>query len=283
MEIIYAGDSHYGAGALRSIQKYFDKVYLPVRNPQDILNEKRPEDQIIEDFDDSDCGIVFLGGYPDFITQKQLETKTYVNVHGALLPKYRGMHSVFWAIMNGEKQLGITFHLVNAYMDAGDILAQYAFDYEGQSVASILASVDELVERHAGEVLYDYVQGRIQPVPQDESAATYGARRNLADCRIEFEWPNERLRRFFLALTPPYPYPMLCIRGEWYETLDYQIVDRAYFGPVGRAVYVDHQGVWIKTGEGFLIVSKVRKTGGGYEEVELKELVRIGYRFDKRV
>ena len=164
--------------------------------------------------------------------------------------------------MNGEKQLGITFHLVNAYMDAGDILAQYAFDYEGQSVASILASVDELVERHAGEVLYDYVQGRIQPVPQDESAATYGARRNLADCRIEFEWPNERLRRFFLALTPPYPYPMLCIRGEWYETLDYQIVDRAYFGPVGRAVYVDHQGVWIKTGEGFLIVSKVRKTGG---------------------
>lgn len=282
MEIIYAGDSHYGVGALRSIQEFFDRVYLVRENPEDILREKRISDRIIDGFDDADCGLVFLGGYPQLVTAQQLAVKTYINVHGALLPKYRGMHSTFWAIMNGEKELGITYHMVNAYMDAGDILAQYRFNYVGQSVLEINRTIDMLVELHSGEVLSDYVLGRRKPEPQDDSAATYGARRNLEDCLIDFEWPNEMLERFFQALTPPYPLPMLKIRGEMYRVLDHLILDRDYFGPVGRVVYMDDRGVWIKTKEGFLVVSRVQKIPGEDMELELKQLVRIGHRFGKR-
>jgi len=251
MEIIYAGGSHYGAGALRSIQKYFDRVYLIQENPESVLREKRACDRMIRDFDDTGCGVVFLGGYPKFITGQQLSVKTYINVHGALLPKYRGMHSTFWAIMNGEKELGITYHMVNPYMDAGDILAQYKFGYVGQSVFEINQSIDQLVEQHTGEVLSDYLLGRIVPVPQDDSAATYGARRNLSDCLVDFHWPNELLRRFFQALTPPYPLPMLKIRGELYEMLDHRLWIGIILGLWGGRCMWMEEGCGLRRRKGF--------------------------------
>ncbi len=280
MEIIFAGGSHYGIGALHSIQKYFDKVYLIKDNPEEILRERRACDPIIEDFNDSDCNIVFLGGYTKIITAEQISKKTYINVHGSLLPKYRGMHSVFWAIMNGEEQLGVTYHLVNEYIDAGDILAQFEIDYVGQTVADILKTIDELIEIQSGELLYHYILGNIKPIQQDDSKATYGAKRNMMDCVIDFNWTNELLNRYFLALTEPYPLPMLKINGELYEVLDHLILEKNYFGPLGRAVYIDSKGVWIKIKEGFIVISSVRKVGDRIS-CQLKDLVKIGYRFEK--
>lgn len=278
MEIIFAGGAHYGAGGFRSIKKYFDKVYLINDNPEEILKEKRECDLIISDFDDVECDTVFLCGYPKLIKSEQLEKKTYINVHGALLPKYRGMHSTFYAIMNGEKKLGISFHLVNEFADAGDILAQYSFDFCGQTVAEINRTIDDLVEQHAGQVVSDYMLGHIQAVTQDETKATFGAKRNLEDCLIDFTWKNVLIERYFAALTEPYPLPLLKIKGKLFEVLDHEIVDRDYFGPTGRAVYIDNRGVWIKIEEGFLIISKVR-SWETKEVSELKELVGIGHRF----
>lgn len=279
MEIIFAGDSHYGLPGFLALQEYYDTVYLPENSPDGILAARRKTDKLIPDFDAVDVPYVFLCGYGKLISQEQLDRKTYINVHGALLPKYRGMHSTFYAIMNGEKELGITFHLVNAWMDAGDILAQYAFPYTGQTVAEINAQIDALVGQYAGQVCADYMQGKIRPQKQDDAKALFGARRNLADCEIDFSMDNVLLRRFFRALTPPYPCPMLRIRGALYEvTGPAEIIDRDYFGPLGRAVYVDEKGVWIKVRDGYLIVQNVREYGT-QQERPLRDLVPIGYRF----
>ena len=183
--------------------------------------------------------------------------------------------------MNGEKELGITFHLVNAWMDAGDILAQYAFPYTGQTVAEINAQIDALVGQYAGQVCAAYMQGKLCPQKQDDAKALFGARRNLADCEIDFSMDNVLLRRFFRALTPPYPHPMLRIRGALYEVVGpVEVIDQSYFGPLGRAVYIDDRGVWIKVRDGYLIVQTVRAYGT-QKELPLRELVPIGYRFSE--
>ena len=279
MEIIFAGASHYGLAGYKSIQKFFDKIYLVKDNSQEILCNKRSQDELIDDFSDVECQIVFLCGYSKLISKEQLEKKTYINIHGALLPKYRGMHSTFYAIMNGERELGITFHLVNEYMDAGDILAQYCFEYNGQIVDDINKKIDCLVEKYAGEVCQDYINGLIIPQEQDNSIATFGARRNIDDCLIDFNMNNELLKRFFKALTYPYPRPMLNIHGEKYEIVDEpQIEYRNYYGPIGRVVYKDDLGVWINVREGFLIVKNVRKFQEDKQQL-LENLVNIGYRF----
>lgn len=277
-EIVFAGGSHYGLGGYRSLFPYFDKIYLIKDNPQNILKEKRRNDEIIDSFDSVDCKYVFLCGYADFITKQQLEKKTYINIHGALLPKYRGMHPTFYAIMNGEEELGITFHLVNEYMDAGDIISQFSFSYTGQSIQSINDKIDHLVYKHAGTVLHDYSLGRIEAKPQDNDSATFGAKRNLDDCYLDFYMENQMMERFFKALTHPYPHPMLQIKGKRYEIEDHLIVEKRYFGPVGRVINIDHKGVWIKIKDGYLIIKKV-KAWGEKEGINLCDLVKIGYRF----
>ncbi len=276
MEIIFAGGSHYGLGAYKSIQKFFDKIYI-LDTCDDIIKVKRLQDDVISDFNSVPCKYIFLAGYPKLITKEQLNLKTYINVHGALLPKYRGMHSTFYAIMNGEKKLGITFHLVNEFMDAGDIIAKFSFDYIGQEVEKINNKIDLLVEENAGQVIYKYITGQIEAVKQDKTLACYGYRRNLDDCLIDFNMNNIMLERFFKALTKPYPMPMLMIRGEKYEVLDHLIIKNDYYGFIGRVATIDEQGVWIKTAEGFLVIRNVRKYGTDIT-IDLSSLVGIGYR-----
>lgn len=277
-DIIFSGGSHYGNGALHSIQKCFDRVYIHESTPDFIKGGMRESDVIIRDFDDADCNYVFLAGHADLISGSQLSKKVYINVHGALLPKYRGMHSTFWAIMNGEKQLGITFHLVDEGMDSGPILKQYSFEYSGQPVSKINMQIDELVAEHSGSVLCDYLDGKLKPIPQDDSIATFGARRNLDDCVVDFNMPNMLLRRFFHALTPPYPLPRIYIKSKLYEITSYEIEDRNYYGATGRCVNIDRRGIWIKTADGFLIVKELAECESG-AAVDPSTLIKIGYRF----
>lgn len=277
-EIIFSGGSHYGVGALQSLQKVTKRIYIIQNNSEEILKLKRPSDVIIKEFDDVECPIVFLGGHSKLITSEQLSKKTYINVHGALLPKYRGMHSTFWAIMNGEKQIGITYHLVDEYMDAGDIIGQFSFEFNGQTVAEINKSIDSLIKEHTGDIVQNYCKGNIEPQKQDIEKATWGCRRNLEDCQIDFNWNNQMIGRFFLALTEPYPRPLLNIRNNYYEILDFDIRRYDFFGAIGRVLNIDQNGAWIKTKEGFLIVKSIRE----YKTKELRDprtILTIGYRF----
>lgn len=279
MEIIFAGGSHYGKNGLISIQNFFDKVYILNSGGADILELARPQDVVITSFNEVECKYVFLCGYAQLLSEQELAGKTFINVHGALLPKYRGMHSTFYAIMNGEKELGITFHLVDKNMDSGDIIKQFKIEYKGQSVSEINELYDKLVEENAGSVCNGLINGILLPYPQDDSLATYGAKRNLDDCYIDFKMKNEYLRRFFLALTPIYPRPMIKFRGRRYEIVgDYKIVDMDYYGPDGRAVNVSDEGVWIKVKDGYLIIKRIRDYETGIE-YDATQIIPIGYRF----
>lgn len=276
--IIFSGANHYGLGALLSIQKYFRHVFIHSSSSEDVKKQIRPTDKIIDDFNDCDCEYVFLAGHVELITKEQLAQKKYLNVHGALLPKYRGMHSTFWAIMNGEERLGITFHVVDEGMDSGPIIAQFDFPYYGQGISEINSEIDKLVGVHSGDVLSRFMRGELNAIPQDENKVVFGARRNLKDCIVDFYMPNYLLRRFFKALTPPYPLPRVIIKKKTYEITAMEIIDRDYYGPIGRCVNNDARGVWVKTKEGFLIISGLRDCENSMT-VNPREIVGIGYRF----
>ena len=277
-EVIFSGGSHYGVSALKSIQKHFDIVYLMSSNPIDILNLKREKDLVINNFNESDCKFVFLAGHESFINSRQLNQKTFINFHGSLLPRWRGMHPTFWAIFNGDKRLGVTYHIVDQYMDSGPILKKISYKFNGQSNKEINAIISNLAYENSGKVLKGYIQGKIIPRTQNSDKATYGVRRNLNDCFVNFDHDNKLLERFFIALTPPYPLPRLEIKSKTYEILDYKLIKRKYYSSNGRVVNIDNNGVWIRTKEGFLIVKYVCKSESNETEL-LSSLVRIGHRF----
>lgn len=277
-EMIFAGEKELGVCCLRALQKEFSKLSIMRVGDENILALKRESDTVIDSFIDSDAKYVFLASWYPLIKETELQAKRFINIHSALLPKYRGMHSIFWAIMNFEVRLGYTIHEVNKNVDDGDIIYQYGFCYDEQTVGEIYQIFYEDLNNNLADIILRYISGEIVPVKQDRTLATWVPRRRLADCIINFNWSNKMLRRFFLALTPPYPLPRIVIRGIPYEVVEHKVINKSYFCDNGIVVNIDEDGVWIKTEEGLLVVSLV-KHADSLQTVDPKKLLRIGYRF----
>ncbi|AXG43239.1 bifunctional UDP-4-amino-4-deoxy-L-arabinose formyltransferase/UDP-glucuronic acid oxidase ArnA [Photorhabdus laumondii subsp. laumondii] len=128
------------------------------------------------------------------------------NLHGSLLPKYRGRAPINWAILNGEVETGVTLHKMVLKPDAGDIIAQHKVAIAETDTALTLHGKI----REAAEKLFDHVlpqiKARIYPtIPQDESQATYFGRRTAADGEIDWHKSATEINNLIRAVTEPYP------------------------------------------------------------------------------
>lgn len=277
-EIIFAGKGSIGLNCLEALQKIFHKIFIVNVSDDEIMSLKRKDDVVIENINDSNTHYVFLAGWFSLIKESELTKKKYINIHGSLLPKYRGIHSIFWAIMNFEEEIGYTIHEVNENIDDGNIIYQFRFKYKEQSIGEIQSLFYKDLYENLGHILDEYMDGKIDTIKQDKELATWVPRRNLEDCLIDFSWSNKMLNQYFLALSEPYPGPRILINHKHYEVINKKIVDREYFCDIGRVVNIDDEGVWIKTKEGFLVISLVKDTHSG-ELINPRNLIRNGYRF----
>lgn len=132
--------------------------------------------------------------------------KLTFNIHGSLLPKYRGRTPHVWAIINGEKEAGITAHVIDSGCDTGKIIHQIKvpIDYDDTGAKMLEKYADAyfpLVKR----VLYSLENNDLNLVVQDESKATYFGKRTPADGAINWNWPKEEIRNWVRAQAHPYP------------------------------------------------------------------------------
>ncbi len=125
-----------------------------------------------------------------------------VNYHNGPLPKYRGVNIYSWAILNGEKQHGVTWHWVDEGIDTGDIIGQKTFPLDDRETPFTMArkcfraGVDLL-----GDILEPLLAGQVQAKPQDHTVATYYAYKDTPnDGWIDLTWSFARLERFTRAL-----------------------------------------------------------------------------------
>jgi methionyl-tRNA formyltransferase len=128
------------------------------------------------------------------------------NLHGSLLPQYRGRAPVNWMIINGETRGGVTLHHMVERADAGDIVAQRAVAIANNDTAFTLYR--KIVPLGAA-VMRDYhpqiVAGNAPRRPQDLRAGSYYGRRRPEDGSIDWRWPARRIFNLVRAVTHPYP------------------------------------------------------------------------------
>ena len=128
------------------------------------------------------------------------------NLHGSLLPRYRGRAPVNWALVNGETETGVTLHRMVAHADAGDIIAQRAVAIADTDTAlSLHGKLRAAAETLLAETLPAMRQGDIRGTPQDESRATCFGRRTPADGEIHWQKPARAIHDLVRAVTQPYP------------------------------------------------------------------------------
>lgn len=128
------------------------------------------------------------------------------NIHGSLLPKYRGRAPVNWAVLNGETETGATLHVMTEKPDAGDIVDQEAVPIGPDDTAievqrRVTAAAVRLLDRRLAELKAGTAPRR----PQDESAATTFGRRRPEDGRIDWTRPALEVHNLVRAVTHPFP------------------------------------------------------------------------------
>ncbi|MFM8641001.1 MAG: bifunctional UDP-4-amino-4-deoxy-L-arabinose formyltransferase/UDP-glucuronic acid oxidase ArnA, partial [Planctomycetota bacterium] len=129
-----------------------------------------------------------------------------LNLHSALLPRYRGRCPINWVLLKGEAETGVTVHHMVDKADAGDIVGQRRVEIHAEDDAwSLTKRVAAASAELLSEVLPQVKAGKAPRTPQDESKATVMGRRTPEDGRIDWNRPAEEIRNLVRAVAHPWP------------------------------------------------------------------------------
>jgi UDP-4-amino-4-deoxy-L-arabinose formyltransferase/UDP-glucuronic acid dehydrogenase (UDP-4-keto-hexauronic acid decarboxylating) len=152
--------------------------------------------------------ILFSFYYRNLIQRQILEIPKAgcLNLHGSLLPEYRGRVPINWALVNGEQETGVTLHYMTPRADDGDIVVQKKIAISDDDTALTL---HRKVAQAAGKLLdevFPLIQNGTAPrIPQDHGKATYFGGRQPADGEIEWIKTAQEIRNLIRAVTKPFP------------------------------------------------------------------------------
>ncbi|HUY18195.1 MAG TPA: formyltransferase [Candidatus Binataceae bacterium] len=185
------------------------------------------------------------------------------NLHGSLLPNYRGRAPVNWMIVNGEREGGVTLHHMVARADAGDIVAQRAVAIADDDTAlTLYRKLVPLGVALIGEFHPLIVAGRAPRRPQDLAQGSYYGRRGPDDGRIEWRWPARRIVNLVRAVTHPYPGACCFVAGRklliWQAGVGAESGKR---GEPGAVLGVGAGGVEVAAGDGMVLLKRVQLEG----------------------
>jgi methionyl-tRNA formyltransferase len=185
-----------------------------------------------------------------------------LNLHGSLLPRYRGRSPVNWVLINGERETGVTLHYMVARADAGDIVAQHrvpiadddtAYSLYGKQTTAAIELLREMYPRLCA--------GTAPRIPQDHTRATYCGGRRAADGVIDWARSAREIYDLVRAVTHPYPGAFTGWRGR--QLLIWAAQIEASDGrprPPGTVVGTDH-GVVVQAGAGRVRAVRVQLAG----------------------
>ena len=160
--------------------------------------------------------IIVVAAYGQLLKSNLLELPKYrcINVHASLLPKYRGASPIQWAVINGEKETGISIMYMEKGLDTGDVILQKRLELAADETAGTLH--DRLGEL-AGPVLLEALElienGSAQPVPQNDAESTYVSVFDKSMGKLDFNKSSVELERLIRGLIP-WPGAFTYINGK---------------------------------------------------------------------
>lgn len=152
--------------------------------------------------------ILFSFYYRSMVGKNILEIPTNgcFNLHGSLLPKYRGRCPVNWVLVNGEKETGVTLHRMTPRPDDGDIIRQQSIAIAPSDTAlSLHRKLATAAQQVLGEALPALLSGNFSGTAQDHAAASYFGGRKPADGEIDWHESSANIYNLVRAVTRPYP------------------------------------------------------------------------------
>ncbi len=216
-----------------------------------VVVKRRPDAELAVRLADAHADVMVASNWrtwipPEIFTVPRLGA---LNVHDSLLPAYAGFAPLNWALINGEPEVGVTVHVMDAELDRGDIVHQIRVPVGRRDTAVdlfhktmplfgpiTLASLDEL-EHGTGE-----------RIPQDPSKASFFHKRSLEDSRIDWTWPAEDLANLVRAQAGPYPNAFTFFGEQRIQVLSARVSRNRCGGTPGRLFAREGDGVIVVCG-----------------------------------
>ena len=203
--VVTATDKFGGRGGKQLLQSEVKKealrLDLPILQPPNLKNAQFLEQ--LKAFHADIQVVVAFRMLPEAVWN--MPPMGTLNVHASLLPAYRGAAPINWAIIQGEKETGVSTFLLKHDIDTGDLLMQRSIKIAEQDNAGTLH--DKLMHLGA-EVLIDTLKGlrsgEVKPIPQDDSKASHAPKLFKENCRIDFNQSTDAVYNFIRGLSP-YP------------------------------------------------------------------------------
>ncbi|WP_312074506.1 bifunctional UDP-4-amino-4-deoxy-L-arabinose formyltransferase/UDP-glucuronic acid oxidase ArnA [Atlantibacter sp.] len=209
--------------------------------------------------------MIFSFYYRNLLSEKILATARLgaYNLHGSLLPKYRGRAPLNWVLVNGERETGVTLHRMVERADAGDILAQERIAIaEDDDAMSLHHKLVACATTLLASCLPTMKRGLIEGVKQDESRASVMRGRTPEDGRIEWSLPAKSINNLVRAVTDPWPGAFGYVGTTKFIVWKAKAHDMAHSAKPGTALSINP--LVIACGEGALEVLTGQSEQGVY-------------------
>jgi len=209
-----------------------------------------------------------------------LARKGAYNIHGSLLPDYRGRAPVNWVLVNGETRTGVTLHHMVSRADAGDIVAQVPVDIAYEDTAyslqrKLLVAAEALFKTQLPLI----AQGKAARITQDISKGRYFGRRGPEDVKIDWSKPAEAVRNLIRAVTVPYPGAFTEVNGRkfmiWSADIDKKTSEKL-------GIIASISPLIIACGQGAIVVKCAQFDDGlplSGKQLALEYSLKIGQKF----
>ncbi len=255
------------AGRGRKLQECPVKEYARENNMLVIAPEKLRDSDAIHEIQNlkADLGVV--------VAFKKLPEEIYsaprlgtFNLHGSLLPAYRGAAPIHRAVMNGETKSGVTTFLLNDKIDEGEIFYREEVEIgENTTTAELYEQLMKIGAELVVRTADDYLEGRIESVPQPESSQQKNAPKIFRDdCRIDWTKPIHDIHNHIRGLST---YPgafteMIAPRNQSIKILKSRIVNKEGNSSIEETKHVIEKNTWkIQLPDGLLEIIEVQPQG----------------------
>jgi methionyl-tRNA formyltransferase len=232
-----------------------ESLGLPVLTPQ-----RARDPEFIEQLRALAPDLIVLASYGKILPQAVLEIALLGNwnLHGSLLPKYRGASPIQYALLNGERETGVTLMEMVAEMDAGDIYLQAT---EPIHPDDDYGALEARLAARAASLLLDGLErlqaGTLTRTPQDHAAATYAPPITKDDTRVCWEEPAERCRNRIRAFSPK-PGAFTLWRGKTLKLWRAEVAPRTGDAAPGAIIACAPDDLRVACGEGALRLLEVQ-------------------------